>query len=176
MQSSLEGHAKQILSVDDTYESLYDVHNNRFENKRLIVNSHIKSLLTLDSIPFESAEKLRMLIDSVLKHVRALKVMKFEINNLSKSLLMNIISQKLDKRIWNVINNCRITQLEHISFFLQDWCQILENIQGNSPQIKIKPSQNKIKNFVLKSSNVLCNLCKKKTHELHCEILLKMSP
>ena len=76
---------------------MHNALNNKFENKRRIVNSHTKSLLMLDNIPFESAEKLRMLIGSVLKHVRALKVMNLEINNLSESLLKNIISQKLDK-------------------------------------------------------------------------------
>ena len=48
----------------------------------------------LDYIPFESTEKLRMLIDSVLEHVRALKVMNFAISNLSENILINITSHK----------------------------------------------------------------------------------
>ena len=43
----------------------------------------MKSILMLGNIVFESAEKLKMLIGSVLKRVRDLKSMNLKINDLS---------------------------------------------------------------------------------------------
>ena len=70
--------------------------------------------------------------------------MKFEMNNLSESLLINIISQKLDKTTSKEfemsLTTAELPNWNTFISFLQDQCLILENIQGNSPQIKIKPS------------------------------------
>lgn len=79
------GSAKQIQSVADTYDSC------RCEDKKLIVDIHIKSLLTLGNISYESAEKLGLLVVSTLKHVRVLKVINIAMANFSETLLINII-------------------------------------------------------------------------------------
>lgn len=80
--------------MHDTYVSLFHALKNRFDNKRLIINSHIKSLLILENIGVESAEKLRVLLDCILKHVIVLNV---EMNNFSENLRINIILMKLDR-------------------------------------------------------------------------------
>ncbi|GFY18745.1 uncharacterized protein TNCV_2399651 [Trichonephila clavipes] len=45
LQSALKGHAKQLQTVNDSYSSLFEALEGRYENKRLIVNSHIAELL-----------------------------------------------------------------------------------------------------------------------------------
>ena len=89
-----------------------------------------------------------MLIDSIIKHVKALKVMNFEINDLSENLLTNIISQKLDKITSKKFEKQLTMELSNRNIFitlLQDQCLILENSQGNSPQIIPNHCRGKLK-------------------------------
>ncbi|GFV49408.1 DUF1758 domain-containing protein [Trichonephila clavipes] len=67
-----------------------------YENKRLIVNSHIAELLNPNKIKFESAFHLRSLIDSIQSHLRALKQLELEPNALCESMLIFVITQRLD--------------------------------------------------------------------------------
>ncbi|GFQ74744.1 uncharacterized protein TNCT_122291 [Trichonephila clavata] len=47
LQSCLIGIAKHVQTVDDTYDSLFLALEQRFENKRIIINKHINALLML---------------------------------------------------------------------------------------------------------------------------------
>ncbi|GFU44163.1 uncharacterized protein TNCV_3383371 [Trichonephila clavipes] len=88
LQSALKGHAKQLQTVNDSYSSLFEALEGRYENKRLIVNSHIAELLNPNKIKFESAFHLRSLIDSIQSHLRALKQLELEPNALCESMLI----------------------------------------------------------------------------------------
>lgn len=47
----------------------------RYENKRLIVSNHVNALSQIPTITRESPTALRLLLDSVQKHLRALKAL-----------------------------------------------------------------------------------------------------
>ncbi|GFS99906.1 integrase catalytic domain-containing protein [Trichonephila clavipes] len=96
LQSALKGHTKQLQTVNDSYSSLFETLEGRYENKRLIVNSHIAELLNPNKIKFESAFHLRSLIDSIQSHLRALKQLELEPNALCESMLIFVITQRLD--------------------------------------------------------------------------------
>ncbi|GBL69209.1 hypothetical protein AVEN_122237-1 [Araneus ventricosus] len=89
--------AKLIQTTDDTYKSLLKALEDRYENKRAIVDSHISSLINQEKLSYESGEDLRKMLDTVKKNLRTLKTLKYERNNLSDVLIMNLILQKLDK-------------------------------------------------------------------------------
>lgn len=89
------GSAKEMQCVDDTYHFLFKVLKSRYKNKRQIVNARRKSLLTLKTTSYKSAEKLRMLADSVLKYVRTLKA----VTHFNDYLLINIIFQNLENKL-----------------------------------------------------------------------------
>lgn len=57
----------------------------------------MNNLLSLENRQFESAEKLRVLVDNVLKQIRPLKVTNIEMDIFGENLLINIVLQKLDK-------------------------------------------------------------------------------
>ncbi|GFU30057.1 integrase catalytic domain-containing protein [Trichonephila clavipes] len=99
LQSALKGHAKQLQTVNDSYSSLFEALEGRYENKRLIVNSHIAELLNPNKIKFESAFHLRSLIDSIQSHLRALKQLELEPNALCESMLIFVITQRLDDEL-----------------------------------------------------------------------------
>ncbi|XP_035205251.1 zinc finger protein 732-like [Stegodyphus dumicola] len=97
IESALIGKAKEIETTDDTYGSLWKTVIVRFGNKRLIVNSGITELLSIHKINHESPKELRILIDRVHKHLRAVKLMIFEPNQLTEIMLMNLMLENLDK-------------------------------------------------------------------------------
>ncbi|XP_054722052.1 regulating synaptic membrane exocytosis protein 1-like [Uloborus diversus] len=94
LKSSLIGRAKEIETIDDTYQSLWKALTERFENKRLIVNSHIQELLNIQKITHESADELRNLVDKIHKHLRALRQMDLQLKCMKKMLLR----QELDRK------------------------------------------------------------------------------
>ncbi|GFQ69444.1 uncharacterized protein TNCT_723651 [Trichonephila clavata] len=96
LQSALKGHAKQFQTVNDSYSSLFEAFKGRYENKRLIVNSHIGELLNPNKIKFEFAFHLRNLIDYIQSHLRALKQLELEPNTLCESMIIFVITQRLD--------------------------------------------------------------------------------
>ncbi|XP_054720795.1 uncharacterized protein LOC129230420 [Uloborus diversus] len=102
LKSSLIGRAKEIETIDDTYQSLWKALTERFENKRLIVNSHIQELLNIQKITHESADELRNLVDKIHKHLRALRQMDLqcapiEFIALSDDSCLLLLAGKLDE-------------------------------------------------------------------------------
>ncbi|GFW36017.1 uncharacterized protein TNCV_4928811 [Trichonephila clavipes] len=74
LKSTLTGIAKDVITIDDSYTSLFECLKKRFENKKLIINSHFSEILSLEKFTHESAKNLRTLINCCQKHLRALKM------------------------------------------------------------------------------------------------------
>ncbi|GFQ76881.1 integrase catalytic domain-containing protein [Trichonephila clavata] len=81
-----------------THDSLFLALEQRFENKRLIINKHINALLMLKYEKFrgDSNVDLRNLVDTCTKHLRALKLLNIEHNTFSELLLIQLVMQVLD--------------------------------------------------------------------------------
>ena len=58
------------------YNDAWGLLCDRFDNSRLLVNNHLKSLFEIDSMLRESSVGLRALVDAVNKHLCALKTLK----------------------------------------------------------------------------------------------------
>ncbi|GFR01892.1 uncharacterized protein TNCT_302411 [Trichonephila clavata] len=134
-QSALKGHAKQLQTVNESYSSLFEALKGRYENKRLIVISHIGKLLNSNKIKFESAFHLRNLIDSIQSHLRALKQLELELNTLCESMLIFVITQRLDddsrKQYEMVLHSNDLLRWDKFLDFLIKRSQALENVQIN---------------------------------------------
>lgn len=97
LRAALQGQAKLLENPEDTFKSLFTALENRFENKRIIVNIHIKAILEFEKITHESAKELSNLVDTINKNMRALNTLGFERNELSDIFISTIILDKLDK-------------------------------------------------------------------------------
>ncbi|GFQ94323.1 uncharacterized protein TNCT_416771 [Trichonephila clavata] len=144
LQSGLIGIAKHVQTVDDTYDSLFLALEQRFENKRLIINKHINALLMLKYEKFrgDSNVELRNLVDTCTKHLRALKLLKFEHNTFSELLLIQLVMQVLDtetKRLFEMtLESTDIPKWDDFLAFLNKRCLFLENL----PSAGTKDKQN----------------------------------
>jgi len=67
----------------------------RFDNKRRIVQTHIKAMFEVAPIHKENAVTLRGLLDNTLKHFRALKALQRSVENWN-DVIIHLILIKLD--------------------------------------------------------------------------------
>ncbi|GFX50317.1 uncharacterized protein TNCV_338521 [Trichonephila clavipes] len=70
LKSTLTGISKDVITIDDSYTSLFEYLKKRFENKKFIINSYFSEMLSLEKFTHESAKNLRTLIDCCQKHLR----------------------------------------------------------------------------------------------------------
>lgn len=183
LQASLKGEAKSIQTPDDTFNTLLKTLEQRYENKKLIADSHINSILSLDKITHESSKELRKLTDSILKHLRALKLLDLELNKLSELMLIHVISQKLDresrKQYELTQHSNELPKWDEFISFLLKRSQVLENIQRNQALIvKTKSETNfRSKSLIIKSnSNQNCPICQNNPHPVYkCKKFHEMS-
>ncbi|GBN59335.1 hypothetical protein AVEN_275580-1 [Araneus ventricosus] len=151
LESSLTGETKLIQTTDDTYESLLKALEDRYENKRTIVNSQILSVINLEKLNYESAEDLRKLLDTLKKNVRALKTLEYERTNLSDVFIINLIFQKLDKETRKqfeiTLKSKEVPGLDNILTFLENSSLVLENVNKNVPSKSFSKDQSYHKGF-----------------------------
>ncbi|GFX73914.1 uncharacterized protein TNCV_397251 [Trichonephila clavipes] len=162
LQSALKGHAKQLQTVNDSYSSLFEALEGRYENKRLIVNSHIAELLNPNKIKFESAFHLRSLIDSIQSHLRALKQLELEPNALCESMLIFVITQRLDdesrKQYEMELHSNDLPKWNNFLDFLIKRSQALENVQRISSLKNKNEYFPKFRSFVVKSNGKILSV------------------
>ncbi|GFT55955.1 uncharacterized protein NPIL_258291 [Nephila pilipes] len=94
-KSSLKGDAKQIETSDYSFALLFTALKEL--SVRPLVGTHLLSKNNSEKIRQESTKELRDLFGCVRENLRALKIIKYEQNNLSDVLLINTILHKLDK-------------------------------------------------------------------------------
>ncbi|KAF8784368.1 hypothetical protein HNY73_010056 [Argiope bruennichi] len=187
LRSCLRNDAKLIETSEDTYDSLLKALVERFENKRVIVDTHIKNIINQEKIAHESAKELRNLIDCILKNLRALNVLKYERNELSDAILINIILQKLDresrKQFELSLVNKEVPDFDDFIEFLERRYQVLNAIGHNIPYKSkysdVSEQKNKARTLFVKPSNnpKYCILCRNADHPLHkCDQFLQFSP
>ncbi|XP_054717382.1 uncharacterized protein LOC129226778 [Uloborus diversus] len=187
LRASLNTEAKQLESADDSFHSLFTALTERFENHRLMVDTHIAAIINYEKIQHESAKELRKFVDCIHKNIRALKVLNYEQNDLSDAFLINILLQKVDRETRKLFEYTT-TKKEYPKFaelisFLENRSSTLESVNRNIANKALnKPSNsysNKTKTFVLHSNEKakpkICILCKN-SHGLNkCSEFHKMN-
>ncbi|GFX35403.1 DUF1758 domain-containing protein [Trichonephila clavipes] len=163
LKASLQGDAKLLEAVDDSFESLITALKSRFENKRLLTETHINAILEIEKLTSESARDIRTMTDILSKNIRALKLLGFERNNLSDLILLNIILKKIDRETrkqfeQSIVSN-QIPELDTFIMFLEKRSQTIDSINRSAP-ITYKPKQVPFhKGKIFLNSNDSSNSC-----------------
>ncbi|GFU49716.1 uncharacterized protein TNCV_3623901 [Trichonephila clavipes] len=155
--ASLQGDAKLLEAFDDSFESFITALITRFENKRLLTETHINAILEIEKLTSESARDIRTMTNILSKNIRALKLLGFERNNLSDLILLNIILKKIDretrKQFEQSIDSNQIPELDKFIMFLEKRSQTIDSINRSAP-ITHKPKQVpfhiKVKSFLIR--------------------------
>lgn len=100
LKSSLKGSAALVIdSVEfssNNYGIAWELLLTRYNNSRLLIHNHVKSLFTMHVLNKESPGLIRNLIDTVLKNLRALKILG-EPTDYWDTLIIYIVVSKLDQ-------------------------------------------------------------------------------
>jgi len=138
--SSLEGdatHVIQSLEINsDNYQEALDLLKQRYDDKRIITQEHIKALFDLTPVAKGNHIALRKLIDDVMRHLRSLKGLNRPTEQWD-DLIIYLITTKLDTNTikdWedNVQRENMPTLKEMIDFLVHK-CKALSAISKRNP-------------------------------------------
>ncbi|GFW26900.1 integrase catalytic domain-containing protein [Trichonephila clavipes] len=131
LRASLKGEAKLLESPSDSFDSLFKALEDRYEKKRQLIDSHVLEIINYEKIYSESAKELRALMDCINIYVTAIKILKYEQNDLSDIILVNIILQKIDKESRKQfelsLKTAKVPTFYSIMKFLEKRSAVLEN-------------------------------------------------
>ncbi|GBN54390.1 hypothetical protein AVEN_30778-1 [Araneus ventricosus] len=166
LKASLKGDAKLIESTQDTFQSLLSALDARYQNKRAVIDTLIKNVLSVGKAN-DSPRQLKNLVDIIKRNLRALENLKLSKNNLSDALLVHILEGKIDsesQKLFQIENkSSEILSLDCFLNFIEDRARILESISknctttvnSNSNKQFVKPKQNfsRPKSLIVNSHN-----------------------
>lgn len=182
LKGALKGSAALVISevtfCENNYDTAWQLLCDRYNNKRLLLNHHLKSLFNVESITQESSAAIHSLIDSVHKDLRALKTLSLPTEHWDV-LIIHMISNKLDpvtSREWEEERNKLkdFPTLEFFCNFLKNRADLLENLEDKQNDTKPAHSRTlrrhsdithtRTKTFVAnlnpETSRFKCPLCK----------------
>lgn len=176
LRNCLTGKASGIIDQDiinnNDYGAAWQILEERFEDKRLIIDKHIEALFSLPQVPKESSGGLRKLLDTCTKNVDALKNLELPVAGLGEQMLINVLSAKMDKetrKAWETRQKAgQLPSYAATIDFLKERCKILEKIDVNTkPSSEVtKPSRAVARSNTLVSTTELkCSECNS-AHEL----------
>ncbi|XP_071057047.1 uncharacterized protein [Onthophagus taurus] len=179
--SSLKDAAAEVVQSlevsSENYPVALELLNERFENKKIIVNSHVRGIFELENVIKDAPKSLRQFLDGFLKHFRALKALKLPVEHWDVPMVY-LLTKKLDnntRRLWEQSVSQDIPNLNEFTDFIKNRCQILETIaQSNKTLDKdySKPyKQRAITNVT--ATKISCVQCKASHSIFQCEIFLK---
>lgn len=144
LASYLQGDAARIISnleiSSKNYTEAWALLCSRYDNKRILINHHLNSLLNIKQLPRESERSLRFLVDHVTKNLRALASLGQPTTSWDV-LIIFMLSSKLDSHTlikWEEHHNTIITEetpaptLKQFFEFLKDRANVLESLNRNN--------------------------------------------
>ena len=188
-----EGAAEVIASIEtssDNYKVAWKLLKERYENKKLIIESHAKSLMDLQ--PMSKEFSVRILLDRVQKHIRALRALGEPVDSWD-TLLILIIKSKLSFQLrekWEDFSSeMKTPTMKQLLEFLQRRAQFEESQFSQSsakPQKKFenRPDNGRSVNNFKKSyqhahlastSKFSCYYCSEEHTIYTCEKFLRLS-
>lgn len=99
LRASLEGTASQVIKSFEfsanNYNAAWEILCKRYDNKNALIYNHLDGLFGIEKITKASSFKIRKLIDTISKHLRALEVLEQQIK-FWDVLVIHLITKSLD--------------------------------------------------------------------------------
>jgi hypothetical protein len=157
LDKALIGEASGILNAriinNNSYEQAWQLLEERFENPRVIIDTHISGLLSMKPIPKQSYKELRNLIDTFSRHVEGLRFMEQEVDGTAGLIVVKLLTMCLDgetRKQWEqTLEHGELPDLEQSMKFLRNYCQVLERCEVD----KVPPSKVAVKPTPMSKSN-----------------------
>ncbi|XP_062542065.1 uncharacterized protein LOC134210058 [Armigeres subalbatus] len=194
LDKALIGEASGILDAriinNNNYEQAWQLLKDRFENPRVIIDTHITGLLTMSPIVKQSYKELRSLIDTCNRHVEGLRFMDQEVDGTAGLIVVKLLSLCLDcetRKQWEqTMDHGELPDLDDTMKFLRNYCQVLERCEVDktpSSRVVVKPPVMVKSSSALKTSHPalsnlsenVCEICTGQHSNYKCSSFLSMS-
>ncbi|XP_033213965.1 uncharacterized protein LOC117171029 [Belonocnema kinseyi] len=149
LKSNLIGEAAQLLHripiTRGNYQCCWDLLSERFENKRVLINSHLAELFSIQPMKAESSSALKEVCNTTIDNVEALSGLEELVDKWS-SWLVYITVEKLDRqsrRDWetSLRNSTNAPTFDQLKTFLQTRIRTLEVLDSTANQTNQSSSQ-----------------------------------
>lgn len=146
LRASLRGSALLVIDnldfKSDNYNTAWQLLNDRYDNKRLLVNNHVQALFNVQPINRESSKSLRHIIDTTNKNLRALSTLDQPVQHWD-TLIIYIMTNKLDNvtsREWEEHRNSLSDPPTLTVFinFISNRADLLETLEESNRHTKSK--------------------------------------
>lgn len=119
--------------TEQNYKLAWELLISRFENKKALINKHIKLLFNLPKAERNSASSLRQLLDNVSKHIYGIKGQRVFIPDAILNYLVTSKVDELTHQLWEAhdqnINFEEVATFESLKTFLSNRARALENVE-----------------------------------------------
>lgn len=151
LDQALVGAAAGILDAktmnENNYEHAWQILTERYENPRVIINTHIRGLLSLKKMTKESYRELRQLVDECTRHVESLRYLEQDLLGMSELFVIHLLATALDpitRKQWEAtIVRGKLPKYDAMIAFLKQQCDILENCEASSQSMMPRVQQAK---------------------------------
>ena len=125
---------QSIPVTNENYQNAWKALNDRYNNKKVMVNYHLSELFNLKPLSNENFSALRSLLDNTNKQIRALKSLGRPVEEWD-DILIHLLSNKLDpetKKLWDMsLKEDNLPSFIDLEQFLEKRCFALSNISNN---------------------------------------------
>jgi hypothetical protein len=133
--SAIKGDARKVIqhipASEQGFGIAWAILVDRYENERLIINTHIDNIMKLPSLATENTNQLRQIVDTTKCNLEALRAMNLHTEGLDL-MIIYILVHKLDnktKREWELqISSKELPTLQQFYSFLEHRCNALESV------------------------------------------------
>nr|CAI5840531.1 unnamed protein product [Callosobruchus analis] len=200
LKSCLKGEAADIIqslaTTSENYAVAWRLIKERYDNKRNIINHHLRSLFEISPINKPTPDALRQFSSTFLKEIRCLEALGEPVDQWN-SILTYLLTSKLDnssKLAWegSIENKHILPTIHDFSKFVIARCQTLENVfskssnQTNTPSLNQRHDSNIARKHNIQHSNSgrsmsylsadrpYCTFCKNQHFIYHCKRFLEL--
>lgn len=164
--------------VAENYEKAWERLEERYSNKRLIVDSHLKGVMGLKKMSQESSNEIYRILDESNNHIGDLKTLGMPTEHWDV-MLIHIIASKLDdstRMAWeNSASSSEVNKWSEFTEFLQKRCRVLEAIEHNDGKKRHEKKAEKISRSYATTVSSKCYLCQESHRIFECEKFLNMN-
>lgn len=137
LRNALVGKAAGVIDQDivnnNDYDAAWAILQERYEDRRLIIDKHIGAFNALPEITPDNALDLRKLIDTCVKSVEALKSFELPVSGLGEQMLLNQLAARMDRetrKAWEAEQTTGVLpKYTDTIEFLKKRCRILERME-----------------------------------------------
>lgn len=176
LKSKLTGSAAKMLNrfkpTSANYIPAWEILIKRFQNKRIIVNEFLDSLLSAPALTSDSPDGLRNLIDLTNECIYGVKALDISVNDWNPWIVL-VVTKKLDhdtNKAWEEHINAatEIPDYDTLMEFLEVRYRVLEGL--SKTRIKKNKELNlKVRTHTATTNNIGCYLCNEPHTLYFCE-------